>query len=193
ATASASVESASAVAPRRRRVDGSARARLRTALLRRQARHPLQGAAHLLLPQLHLRPRVRERRPDPRDPRPAALAALRPLLAPDRGRRRADEPLGAAVERVALELERGLGRTGRRLVGPSCAAFPPRRMAEPGAPGGLVWHRRSDSPDLAHVPAHPGRASGSSPPLDERRRASLSVALRLQHFAGAGAESLDGP
>src|SRR5439155_4129 len=50
ATASASVESARAVAPRRRRVDGSARARLRTALLRRQARHPLQGAAHLLLP-----------------------------------------------------------------------------------------------------------------------------------------------
>src|SRR5919201_1095283 len=119
---------------------------------------------------------------DPRDPGAAAPAGLRSFLAPDRRRRRADEPLGAAVERIALELQRGLGRARRRLAGASRAALPALCVAQPGAAGGLVRHGRGDSPDLSHVPADPGRVARGRAPLDEGRRAPLSA-------AGAGADN----
>src|SRR5205823_3031565 len=100
--------------------------------------------------------------------RAAAAAALRSLLAAHPGGGRADEPLGAARQRLALELERGFRRSGDRLARSSGAALPACCLAQSRAAGVVVRHGGGDQAGVSHVPPLTGRAARGGPALDAK-------------------------
>src|SRR5437879_4286434 len=100
---------------------------------------------------------------------------MRPVLAADPGRGRADEPLGAARQRLALELVGGFRGAGDRLAPAPGAAFPPRGLAESGAASVVVRDGGADPSRLSHVPPFAGWPARGGASLDARRLPPLSV------------------
>ena len=139
------------------------------ALQRREAGHALQGAAHLLLPQLRLRPRLQDA-PACRTPVRGAGAARTSAASTTSSIMVGDAlmaPVRAGGARRRAGLDRSGGRGGPRLADAAGGALRAQRLAQPGDPALLVRHHRGDPPGLLHVPAHAGGTGRSGEPPDQ--------------------------
>ena len=140
---------------------------LRAPVLGGQARHALEAARHLLLPQLPLRPRLPDDVAAKRHRDSAIARRARPVVEADRRRRRAHASVGAVADRR-------LGRPGLRQRRPR-----PRLARHGGAPlpqDGVAQPRARVASGAA-----PRRRIGNLFPMFRLSLDGLAQAVRAPH------------